>query len=304
MRLLAIVAALSLSLFIAGPAAAQQTNYSVKKGNSMWHFKVNWTDAGGERREVNYALPARYVVQDLEEPLKYKPRKAAKYVVKAVNEWASGQRGVKIKAEINSRDGVDISGTGKDGDKVQAAMDAARAVRDDAMERYLAQNGYTYLDDGIIPDHSLHVSEYADDLGPLVEALGGPTTDPRVFAELALSFVQSIPYEQRARVSDRYRRPLSILGRNIGDCDSKTVLYLAMMRQAYPDMPLAMVYIKGHAYGALGVEAERGDRSFKSDGQEWVGVEPVGPAVVSVGELGKYSRRKSRFGRRTVRAVS
>jgi len=304
MRLLALLAVLALSLLAAGPAAAQQTNYSVKKGDSMWHFKVNWKDAEGERHEVNYALPTRYLKEDLEEPLKYKPRKAAKYVSKAVNEWAGTQRGVKIKAKINSEDGVDISGSGKDGDKLDAAMEAVEQVRDDAMERYLTQNGYTTLDDMIIPDHGLHVREYADDLAPLVNALGGPTDDPREFGALALSYVQSIPYEQRARVSDRYRRPLSILGRNIGDCDSKTVLYLAMMHQAYPELPLAMVYIKGHAYGALGVEAERGDRTFKADGQAWVGVEPVGPAVAAVGDLGKYSRRKSRFGRRNVQVVT
>ena len=46
-------------------------------------------------------------------------------------------------------------------------------------------------------------SEYAAALAPVVAALWGRTGDPRVFADKALSFVQAIPYEQRAKVSDR-----------------------------------------------------------------------------------------------------
>jgi len=108
--------------------------------------------------------------------------------------------------------------------------------------------------------------------------------------------VQSIPYEQRAKVSDLYRRPLSVLGRNKGDCDSKTVLFLALMHEAYPDLPVAIVYRPGHAYAALGLERQRGDMRFREDGQVWVGVEPVGPAVRSIGEVRGKSRRRAKLG--------
>ena len=116
--------------------------------------------------------------------------------------------------------------------------------------------------------------------------------------------MQSIPYEMRVKVSDRYRRPLSILGRNKGDCDSKSVLFLALMRQAWPETQSAMVYIKGHAFAALGIEAERGDDTVKVDGDRWVGVEPVGPSLAQAGELGKTSRRKARWGRYDLARVS
>ncbi len=292
-----------LALILSAPASAEQARFHVEKGKSIWHFEVAWRDAAGEFHEINYALSARTVKQDLDQPLRFVPADASRYVAEQVNRWSAGQRGVAIEATPNGQGGVDLSATARDAEKLRAAMDEAQRVRDEATERYLTDNGFTTLDGKVIPDHALHVVEYADNLSPLVTALGGPTEDPRDYGAVALSFVQSIPYEQRAKVSDRYRRPLSVLGRNIGDCDSKTVLYLALMREAYPELPLALVYVRGHAYGALGMEAEKGDYSFREEGRSWVGVEPVGPAVVGVGEVGKTSRRRSRFGRRTLRVV-
>ena len=146
-------------------------------------------------------------------------------------------------------------------------------------------------------DWARHVRDYAPDLAPVVAALGGPTADPRVFAAKALNFVQSIPYEQRGKKPDKYRRPLSILGRNRGDCDSKTVLYLALMRQAYPDLEMAAVDIRKHVFGALGLEPEPGERSFRAEGRLWLAVEPVGPAVVPLGDISRRSGRALRLRR-------
>ena len=144
---------------------------------------------------------------------------------------------------------------------------------------------------GIVPDHIRHVEEYTDELKPIVDALGGATKDPRIFGNKALAFVQNIPYEKRALVKDRYRRPLSLIGRNKGDCDSKTVLYLSLMKSAYPQMSVAVVYIKGHAFGALEIEPKKGDKVIRKDGKKYVAVEPVGPKVARMGKVGPKSRR-------------
>ena len=94
---------------------------------------------------------------------------------------------------------------------------------------------------------------------------------------------------------DRYRRPLSLLGRNRGDCDSKVVLYLSLMKAAYPRLDSGIVQIKGHAYGALDISGD--GRTIKVGKERWLVVEPVGPAVVPMGVLGGRSKRKSRLGR-------
>ena len=294
----------ALVLVGAGVAEAGQEDHSLKKGDKKWTVQVDWRDSEGDLHSVRYRLPTAEVRRDLHAPLKFKKRDAAQEIARSVNRAMSNTPGVRVKAHATKSGQVRISGRSKNRKKLKAALHQAEEERDAALERYLVTHGYTRLGrKGIIPDHPRHVREYADDLRPVVRALGGATADPRDFANLALSFVQTIPYEKRARVSDRYRRPLSLLGRNKGDCDSKTVLFLALMRSAYPEMPLAVIYIPGHAYGALGLEPERGDVKFRRKGQTWGGVEPVGPAVRPVGKLGGKSRRRARVGRYRMLAV-
>ncbi|MFT5681699.1 MAG: hypothetical protein ACI8RZ_002605 [Myxococcota bacterium] len=187
--------------------------------------------------------------------------------------------------------------------RAKEVLARAEDIRDAAMDDYLDEHGYTHLGDAIVADHARHVSEYADDVAPLVAALGGPTDDPREFAAIALGYVQSIPYQSRAKVSNAYRRPLLVVARNKGDCDSKSTLLLALMRSAYPDLPLAVGYIPGHAFTGLGVEAARGDITFREDGQTWVLAEPVGPALYGVGETKGKSRRRARWGMVDVRVA-
>ena len=116
-------------------------------------------------------------------------------------------------------------------------------------------------------------------------------------------FVQNIPYEKRALVKDRYRRPLSLIGRNKGDCDSKTVLFLSLMKSAYPSMAVGVVYIKGHAFGMLEMEPKKGDKILRKDGRKYVGVEPVGPRVARIGKLGPKSRRSVAVKRYRIRIL-
>ena len=101
----------------------------------------------------------------------------------------------------------------------------------------------------------------------------------------------------------RYRRPLSLLGRNKGDCDSKSTLFLALMHQAWPDLPVGMVYIPEHAFVALGIEPERGDAKLEDEGRSWLLAEPVGPRTAPAGEVDKKSRRRARRGRVDLRVL-
>lgn len=288
-----MLAALLLLLSI---ALADQVEFDVDKGERRWSFDVTWTDAGDKRHHATFTLPAEAVKEDLDEPLRYKPNEANKFAAQAVNRWAAERKGPTVKATA-SRKGVSIRVSGKDRGKMRAALREAEQVRDRAYAEYMRKTGFTLLDGAVIPDHTRHVREYADDVMPLVEALGGPTKDKTVFAEKALSYVQSIPYEKASLKRDRYRRPLSLLGRNRGDCDSKVVLYLALMKAAYPKLDSAVVYIPGHAYAALGIEPGKGQARLKKGGTTWLLVEPVGPAVSPLGKVGRKSRRRARSGR-------
>jgi hypothetical protein len=102
-----------------------------------------------------------------------------------------------------------------------------------------------------------------------------------------LLFVQSIPYDALGDRADSagFLPPIQLLLENRGDCDSKSVLFAALAHQLYPDLPLAMVLLSGHAYVALGFAPEAFDTSLDYDGRRWTVAEPVGPHVSLIGEL-------------------
>lgn len=283
-------------LWLVLAASADQKKVDIARGTPAWDFDIRWVDADGERHRAQFSLPASGVRADLDEPLRYRKKEASREAAQAVRAFGQTKPGVDLRARVTDDGGILISASGKKRSRVKAVLATAEGVRDEALSAYQDENGWATLDGEIIPDHTGHASSYADDLAPLVTALGGPTPDPRDFAELALGFVQSIPYEKRAMVRDRFRRPLSVLGRNKGDCDSKSTLYLGLMRSAYPTLPLAMVYVPNHAFVALGLDREGGDATLKHGGQRWVIAEPTGPAMLPLGDAGKKSKRRARFG--------
>jgi hypothetical protein len=275
-------------------ANAKQTKQNVNKSSNEWTFNIKWKDSTGKLHSAQFSLDAPTVKADIQEPLHFKLKKSSQYQAQEINRWAKDLKGVRVKASVRGKK-VSIQASGKGLKRVRKKLKEAKAVGEEAAEKYVEQNGYTFLKGKIVPDHIQHIEDYADDLAPLVAALGGPTKDPRTFANKALSFAQSIPYEKRGRKPDKYRRPLSMIGRNKGDCDSKTVLFLSLMHEAYPEMALGVIYIPGHAFGAIDIEPQKGDVTFRADGQQWVAVEPVGPAMNPVGKIGGKSRRRLFF---------
>jgi len=287
---------LILALLVASPASAQQLKYDIAKGGGQWKFTAVWKDGEGTRHKARFTLPAGPIKEDLQEPLFWAFQKLAKVKAKDINTHDYG-KGASCKAQVEGGQ-LSYSCRGKTEEKREAAMATTRRLLEEREAKWLKNHGMKKHQDGSIGvDWAQHVVDYADDLAPVVAGLGGATPDPRDFAAKALSFVQSIPYEKRGKKPDLFRRPLSLLGRNKGDCDSKTVLYLALLHQAYPELGLGVVVIRKHAFAAIAFEAESGDTKVKVDGERWVGVEPVGPAQAPIGKIGRKSRRALRFRR-------
>jgi hypothetical protein len=287
-----------------GAAKSGQKHFDRDKGKPRESFEVRWRDGDNNSHEVAFQLNHSAVVRDLEADRKFPRSDAVDAQVKAVRKYAKTLDDVKVTAKA-SGGGVRIKAKGTSRAKIKKALKGAEKVQEEALEEFLADNDYIQLKgDAISFDHATLVSEYADDVRAVARALAEGTDSEREYAERALSFVQAIPYEKKKSGGDvGYRRPLAVLARNKGDCDSKAVLYLALLRIRNPELAVSVVYIKDHMLVGVGLDAESGDRTFRRDGQTYLFAEPVGPAMTALGDSPKKNRSKVKSGAAQVRAA-
>jgi hypothetical protein len=265
-------------------------------------FKMTFNDEQSQERTIRFDLPRAAVRSDMGASMGFPYEDAVAVQVKAARRYARTVDGPELKVRGLAR-GISISASGRDRRAMKEAMNEAQAAADVAFERFLTEHRWVRHRGKLQPDHQGLVRDYTDDLVPLATALGqgldlDDPDDRRAFARRTLCFVQSIPYEKRKRGRDYagYRRPLAVLGAKKGDCDSKSVLYLAILRAALPDLPVAMLYIPNHAFVAVGLDKHKGDLSVRVAGTRMIVAEPVGPARTSLGDAGKRSKAHVRGG--------
>ena len=285
-----------LWLALSSQAAAKNTS-KVNKGSSSWSFDVQWKDHRKKKQSASFQLPTKAVQRDVERRLKFNQGALTHRVIKAINEYAKSKKGLHLKAKKVKGKIEIVEQRGSKAKLKQAQKDIPKVI-EQAQQTFFRRNGWTLLDGKIIPNHAAHAAKYADDVAPVAKALGADKLSRRAFAEKAIGFVQAIPYDIRKDGRDKgFRRPLGVLARNRGDCDSKATLYLALLKAAHPDLESGFVYIKGHAYVGLGLTPKKGDMVFEANGAKWVIAEPVGPALMPVGQADKKSEKKAKKGK-------
>jgi hypothetical protein len=264
--------------------AARQAHFSVEKGRSEWTLRYTFSDESNHGRKVSVALPSAAVAKDNDTRLQFPKAAALRAQVAAVRRYAATHRGPDISAKAQDG-GVSIRVRGKNAGRMREALEGARAAADASLSVYLARHRYTRLrGGGIVPDHARLADQYADDVLPLAEALAVDAPDARTFVARALAFTQAIPYEAGKNGADRgYRRPLSVLARNRGDCDSKSTLFLALVRARHPELAATVVYVPNHALAGVAMDPAAGERVFVREGVQYVAAEPVGPAKLKFG---------------------
>lgn len=297
------VAAGCVSIGLAAPghgAHAAQTSFDKARAGNTVKFDVAWSTDDGKADHISFRLPAAAVDADRDE-LTYLPRdEMYTYAAEAVRAYGRTLPDVRVTATVRDNGlRIDVSGTGD----VHAALAGAERARDDATDRWLADHGFSHFGRNTLGfDHAALAARYAPALRPVAEALRDGATSDRALAERALAFVQSIPYEKRTLkgTDPGYRRPIALLARNRGDCDSKAVLYLAILRAALPDVPLAVVYVPNHALTGVGIPPAPSDAVFKRDGARFVYAEPVGPSMLPFGAKVPRGHRVGKGEARTV----
>ena len=288
-------------LLSVGLSWAEQVSHRVTKGKQTWQFEVSWLQ-DLESQDITYALSSAAVETDLQIPTRYTAGQLAKEVAAEVNAWArtvnSDQASITARGSGNGR--LRLKAKGLDEALVGHLLQRARQEEQRAEHAILSTKGYRKYSSGIAPDYSALVELYASELASLHAALAQPNL--RAHTARALGFVQSIPYESRRSIS--FRRPLALLAANAGDCDSKAVLFLALMRRASPNLPLTIVDIPEHVFVGVGISPQPGEQAIEVEGTTYVLMEPVGPGMTPIGELSPRSLQALQGGQAKVIEVN
>ncbi len=290
-----------LWLALSAAAHGEQTQFNKDEGGRKTEFKVGWRDGDHKAHKVNFSLPTDEVEADLKKTTGFPKKRANNAVEEAIRDYArSLNDGVVLKVSEDGEGGLSLRATGPNKKVIQRALAGAQEVQREALNRFVEKNDFFWLSPTLLSyDHARLVVEYTDAVRPLAEALREGVNGERRYVERVLSFIQSIPYETAKRNGDDpgYRRPLALLSRNRADCDSKVVLFLALLRAELPKLPAAVVYLPGHAFAGVGISPAKGDATFQATkksgkGETFVVVEPVGPSLYPIGKGPAKNLRK------------
>lgn len=298
MRHLILVAALVFAPF-ASAAPAPQVDFKQSKGSVSYQYEITWREGNRNKQTVSFQLPAAEVKAEHSEITWFPRGIFNRAVAEEIRVWAATLDGVVVTVKTPKKKPMEVRISGTDSKAMKAAAKEIEQVQEDATDKWLIENDYTRLSDGSISyDHAGLVLKYVEAVAPIAAALRKGTASDREFLNHALSFVQAIPYEARKRNGSDpgLRRPLSVVAANRGDCDSKTLLFLAMVRAELPTLPLAVIYVPGHALGGVAFPAEDDDRTFEAEDIEFLYVEPVGPGLFPLGQPADDNKKSGKKG--------
>lgn len=281
------------ALLLAPPATAAQTHFS----NSFGQINVGWQDSEGKPQQLTYRLEQG----KLPPLIAYRPARMQEEVLQGLLREVR-QQFPEVQFTL-ARPSLELRLKSRNQEKADAAMAWLASERSRAEQAWLGKHYFQYFTqlDGelaVKQDHVRIALESRSTLAPLADQLkqqGSTETEARqkTLAHL-LAFIQSIPYQQLDSLNGRqgkgFLAPRQVLEQNRGDCDSKVTLMAALVAQLFPELKQAMVFVPGHALLAVDLPAKPGDVTLNWQGQNYLLLEPTGPATLPAGQIASTSK--------------
>ena len=282
------------------PSYADQLSFNKSSINGTTSFYYKWRNPSGKIKELSFKLPTKYLRSATNSFKPFDTRISNDYVYKKMKEYTKKHnnnfRNVKVK---RVRTGFELEARGASQQEVQRAINELKDVSKDAMNEYVHNNYYKYIDEkSIRPDHARIARKYVSSMRPVAQAIANEvnSSDLRDRANFALSFIQAIPYDVlKSRYFSNgagFRMPYGLLMGNKGDCDTKSVAFASILRSFYPKLRMLMIYIPNHAFIGLALKPKAGDKYITIDGTPFVLAEPVGPRQSYIGKIADNSLAK------------
>lgn len=277
--------------------SAQQNSFSKANKSSNTEFNYDWRHQDSEY-QLNFTFDTATLYAMPPSPPNYSLKVFQEKVYIEVMHAAS-----KIDAKLANIDikknhtGLSFNVRSRYPKQAQLVLDELKMAHDEAQEAYWSDNFFikyssTTGADIIRHDHAKYTSLSSSSLHPIVEAIKNLQTNPqdtREFIHIALGWIQSIPYNKlEDRLSSNgsgFVSPRDLLIQNQGDCDSKSTLMAALLKAYNQYLDIQMVYLPKHALLAIKLRANDSEMTIKYQGEEYILLEPTGPAQLPIGEV-------------------
>jgi len=192
-------------------------------------------------------------------------------------------------------------------DRVERLERAMPDVLERARTDYLGRYWRRHEGDYVYIDYAAAVRQAMPAMRPLATAFArrSPGQDERAILQRALSFLQTIPYDELTEVRRfggvDFAPAAAMLKINAGDCDSKSVAIAALVKLMLPERAVIIVRSRPaglrveHALAMADLAPREGDATLRFDGRLFVALEASGPDQAAVGvvddRIGEQLRR-------------
>jgi hypothetical protein len=293
---------LVMAVVLASFANADQVAFSKAKQPAGLHFSYQWLDSFAQTQNLEFTLPTNQ--QGKYTHKRFVKNLAQQYVYIELHKAARkiDPREARITIKRRTQNNIKVEVSSRSEQMLKKWQQAMRQSETRAFDNYLLDNYYSrftsYLgQEAIKPDHLRYITENKRPLLPIAQAIYDTlpvNTESRVYINLLLSWVQSIPYnELEDRMTSNgagYLPPLGIITHNHGDCDSKSVLMASLIRSLLPDVPMVMIYLPQHALLGISMPVRTNEPTYTFEGIDYLLMEPTGPALSPLGEIGGKSK--------------
>jgi len=295
-----------LLLFVFKPnmAYSQQTNFALKNANQQTAFSYEWKQ--GERTyNLQFALANSELYAMPASPSKFNQQLLIEYVYRKVMQEAQQidprTANIRVKKSTNG-----LSFKIKSRQNTDAIMERLTLANEQAKDEYLANNmlvshQVSQRNVNLRHDYSRYTqqsSQYLQTIVKAIQAIQQQVNNPREFVEIALSWIQNIPYNTlESRVDSNgagFVSPRDLMMQNQGDCDSKATLMAAILKAYNSNIDVQMVYLPEHALLGVAMRPQAGDTSVTKNETDYVLIESTGPAQYAIGEVSDTSSMKIR----------
>ncbi|MBO1256680.1 hypothetical protein J3L16_13390 [Alteromonas sp. 5E99-2] len=294
----------------------QQLSFNrVEKGQSI-KYDYRWYDHNNKLRHITFEIDKQAIAKLPRNQANYKPALIQSKIRRDLTRLAKGvdPRKARINLQQIGND-LDVSIRSDNPQLINLLHTEFQNQKQLTYDLYLKQHYFEKFTsssgaNGVKADHIRYIQEFTPVFKEIAEQfyeLLGDEKSVRNYIDLLLSWAQSIPYSTLTGRGESngagFLPPIRLLDANMGDCDSKSVLFAALLRNYLPQAKFQFIILPKHALLGIKTSEQPSDFTVENNGARLVIMEPTGPAPFGFGEAAESSKTMIQRGLATFQVI-